>query len=228
MNKLSFDKLTFWMSLILNWGFYFILLISFLNLEDELLPPLFFGALLFFYIPPILLLILIVQIILIVVNKIKQIAVAKIIWAALILNFITIVIYALSFVPAYQLSDRGPLHKDSRKILDLGNVERALEFYHEKYQSYPHVEEAIATERWQQLTNQIVNSDIGITDLPQDPDFPRQSYDYQDGNDGKKFVLKTILIISNADKYRDDVDGIIFGIDCGPNSPEDKEYCLAR
>ncbi len=135
------------------------------------------------------------------------------------------------------LSSQQPkeiVEADIKNLADLLNTRVYIAFYYEKYNKYPKVEGNTAAQRWENLNNLLTKESenfgfINPISLPQDSRHKEKgfSYDYQASSNQQQAVFKVILEapdhqdVKTAIEVNNDVDGIIFGIDCDkPN------YCL--
>ncbi len=109
--------------------------------------------------------------------------------------------------------------RDARRIADLGQTQNALELYYSKFGSYPSVQ-------WDQLERTLVEAEIGVTGISDDPSSPSRRYLY--GSNGGNYVLGARLEDKNGQVLREDVDGSgaeTFGVECGTPTG-DEYYCI--
>jgi general secretion pathway protein G len=99
------------------------------------------------------------------------------------------VLSALILVGLGSFRSRG---RDARRIADVKQVQNALEVYYTKNLKYPEVLGG-AGDRWSELTSLITEGGIGISQLPEDPLSPSQSYDYKDCNNQQGYVIAATL-----------------------------------
>jgi len=117
--------------------------------------------------------------------------------------------------------------RDTRRVADTKEVQNGLELYYMKNGQYPVVSGGDATTRWAALEQELVEAGIGVTKLPQDPTAPTRSYDYGAPSDGQKYVIAVPIEdpSSNASLLQTDIDGNLYGVDCGDSS-DDQIYCV--
>lgn len=116
---------------------------------------------------------------------------------------------------------------DARRIADLRQVQNGLELYYSKNFSYPTAScnDPTASGRncWDaNLKTPLINANIGIKNLANDPNSTQQSYMY--GSNGSGYTLGAKLQSSNPPALTDDIDGSSNNIDCTGGSPE-TVYC---
>jgi prepilin-type N-terminal cleavage/methylation domain-containing protein len=107
--------------------------------------------------------------------------------------------------------------RDARRVADLREVQNSLELYYLKNGNYP------ASNNWDDLRSLLVNDAIGITIVPNDPlsDSSNMSYSYGYSADKQGYVLSSTLEDVYNSSLKDDIDGIVYGIDCA-----DPIYCV--
>lgn len=109
--------------------------------------------------------------------------------------------------------------RDARRVADLREIGNALELYYGKVGSYP-------AGGWDGLKQALVDAEIGVTTISDDP--LRGTHHYQYGSGGQNYVLGARLEDKNNQALKDDVDGLggeTFGVDCGTPAG-DEQYCL--
>ncbi len=130
------------------------------------------------------------------------------------------VIGLLSTMVLVGLSGVRAQGRDTRRVADLRNTQNALEIYFNANSSYP------TQSDWTALETELVSADIGVKRLPRDPLSPRYEYEYVvDGSDLLHYVLKATLESADNSALREDVDGTLYGLDCGSPS-DDRFYCI--
>lgn len=129
------------------------------------------------------------------------------------------VIGLLSAMVLVGLSGVRAQGRDTRRLADLRNTQNALEIYFNANNSYP------TQSDWTALETELVAADIGVKRLPRDPLSPRYEYEYSVSVDRLNYVLKATLESRDNSALREDVDGTVFGIDCG-NPSDDRFYCI--
>ncbi len=130
------------------------------------------------------------------------------------------VIGLLSSMVLVGLSGVRAQGRDTRRLADLRNTQNALETYFNKENTYP------GATNWVSLETMLVSANIGVKRLPRDP-LSRSPYvyEYRSSGDGLHYVLKAALESPDSSALRDDVDGNIYGLDCGV-AGSDSIYCL--
>jgi len=99
---------------------------------------------------------------------------------------------------------------DARRIQDLQKVQSYLELYYGKNRVYPDAPD------WNALRDALVNSGIGIDNIPNDP-ISDQTYQYGvDTTDFQSYVLAATLTPDNAVfKEQTTPTDSIYGVNCG-------------
>jgi prepilin-type N-terminal cleavage/methylation domain-containing protein len=109
--------------------------------------------------------------------------------------------------------------RDARRIADLRETQNALELYYTKNNAYPNVN------TWSELTNKLITEGIGVTTVSNDP-LAGQTYAYGiPGSPYQNYVLQATLEDSNNPALKDDVDGTVYGVNCGTQGAE-TDYCV--
>lgn len=109
--------------------------------------------------------------------------------------------------------------RDARRVADLREIQNALELYYGKNISYP-------SGAWGGLKQMLVDAEIGVTTISDDPSGGSNHYQY--GSNGQGYVLGAHLEDKNNQALKDDVDGSgadTFGVECGTPAG-DEYYCL--
>jgi prepilin-type N-terminal cleavage/methylation domain-containing protein len=147
---------------------------------------------------------------------------------------ILIVVAIIGILASVALIGLGPVQKrgrDSRRISDLRETQSAIELYYSKCGYYPGSPAGAGAggcqstwsqqNGWDNLTNALKNSDIGITRVPVDPS-ANKHYDYASSN-GSSYVVSATLEDTNNSVLKDDIDGtgVEGSIDC-----TDPVYCV--
>jgi len=123
--------------------------------------------------------------------------------------------------------------RDARRVADVKQVQNGLEIYYAKENKYPEVQSSGdpgatgAATGWDAMVNEIKIAGIGITQVPQDPLGDAYSYSYstETGNP-QSYVIGVALEDPNNQALDTDLDGDVFGMDCGPNDETDTIYCV--
>lgn len=148
---------------------------------------------------------------------------------------ILIVVGIISILSSVILIGLGPtqrIGRDTRRIVDLRQVQTALDLYFKKCGYYPGQVQSGSTcnttfsriTTWAQLTSSIIGSGLGVAQMPNDPT-TGVSYLYGVASDGRGYVIGAVLEDPNNSALRDDIDGTINGVNCGI-ATSDTVYCL--
>ncbi|MBI2633943.1 MAG: type II secretion system protein [Parcubacteria group bacterium] len=136
-----------------------------------------------------------------------------------------LVITILALISAAVLVGLGGVRsrgRDTRRIVDLRQVQNALEIYFDKNRQYPVTNSGSPSGRWNEMGSIVLSAGIGVSSLPKDPlNRSPYEYDYKDGNSSLNYVMKATLENSDHPSLRDDIDGTVYGIDC-----TDPAYCI--
>jgi prepilin-type N-terminal cleavage/methylation domain-containing protein len=108
--------------------------------------------------------------------------------------------------------------RDTRRIADLREAQKALELYYTKFQKYPALG---GGDSWTSLTNSLVGAGIGVSSISNDPLKPDRTYRYGVAADGQNYVLAATLENGGNPALKDDPDGNLYGVDCA-----DPVYCV--
>ncbi len=146
---------------------------------------------------------------------------------------VLIVVAIIAVLASVVLVGLGPtqrIGRDARRISDLRQVQSGLELYFNKCGYYPGVAQPnspctsfSAISSWGDLTNALTGSNIGVTNIPNDPS-AGQTYVYATDQNGTSYVLRARLEDANNSSLASDVDGTVDGVDCG-DSPV-PYYCI--
>ncbi len=135
------------------------------------------------------------------------------------LVIIPIFIFIMSmFIPRGFVSNQE-MARDTRRVVDLVNVQKALKIYYEKNLNFP------MAENWEMLGKLLIN--IGVANLPNDPLGKNKSYYYKlDPASDQHYVLGSWLehCYLNVNGFHDskyDLDDLIYGLNC-----DDPMYCI--
>lgn len=74
---------------------------------------------------------------------------------------------------------------------------------------------------WEDLKSSLTEAGIGITTISNDPLYPAKTYEYGVSSDQQNYALKAVLEDANNPALADDVDGIIYTLNC-----DDPAYCV--
>jgi len=119
--------------------------------------------------------------------------------------------------------------RDARRVADVKQVQNGLEIYYASQSKYPSVSYSSALDSWNNLTTAITGASIGISQIPQDPLGEEHSYGYasdpDDGSNPQSYIIAVLLEDSSNQSLKNDLDGTIFGVDCG-DANADTIYCV--
>ncbi len=153
---------------------------------------------------------------------------------------ILIVVAIIGILASVVLVGLGPAQRkgrDARRISDLRNVQTGLELYFSKCGFYPGDPESgtscigrtdgtggVPFGDWSILKTALTGSSIGVNSIPSDPG----PAGYQYSSDGNGYVLAATLDDPSNPALNDDVDGSVFGVDCGSfiSTTEETAYCI--
>ncbi len=110
---------------------------------------------------------------------------------------------------------------DARRLSDLQKIQGSLELYYNKYGVYPN-----ASQNWDALAGALYG--VGVTKLPDDPQFSAgvtENYEYgvDEANGLQSYVLRAKLSDTENKSLDNDIDGIVYGINCEDSSGY---YCI--
>ena len=139
---------------------------------------------------------------------------------------ILIVVAIIGILASVVLVGLGPLQRqgrDARRISDLKQVQTGLELYYNRNGFYPTMSVTDQT-GWSNLSSDLIGADIGISNVPIEPNTSR-SYLYE--SDGNVYVLGATLDDSQNAALNGDIDNAnrpagITNISC-----DDPNYCVA-
>jgi type II secretory pathway pseudopilin PulG len=118
------------------------------------------------------------------------------------------------------------LSRDSRRIADLQQIRNALEVYFARYQQFPNFTNSSWTTQTDPFPAALIGAGLDIRSVPVDP-LNRAPYVYTYSVDTTaltRYVLRAILENSGNPALRDDIDGTVYGVDCGTGATE-VNYC---
>jgi len=140
---------------------------------------------------------------------------------------ILVVVAIISVLLGSVLVGLGPAQRqgrDTRRISDLRQVQNALELYYSKCGFYPGTANCAATTipgTWADLTNVLVGSGLGVSQIPNDPDLSK-SYKYG-STSGSGYTLAADLEQSTNPALQSSPKGAnVQGIDCSVAN----RYCI--
>lgn len=102
--------------------------------------------------------------------------------------------------------------RDSRRALDLSNIQKNLELYYSRQLQYP------AGPNYAGMVTELTAQGMGP--VPNDPT-PARSYIYGVSADRQAYTLGATLENANSAILANDIDGISNGVDCA-----DPVYCI--
>jgi len=106
---------------------------------------------------------------------------------------------------------------DSRRMADMQKVQSYLEIYYTRNRQYPNVS------TWSALQSELVNSEVGISAIPNDP-VPGQTYYYGiDSSDFQSYVLGAKFSTPDHSSLKEptEFDGTVLGVNC-----DDPVFCV--
>ncbi len=144
---------------------------------------------------------------------------------------VLIVVAIIGILASVVLIGLGPLQRqgrDARRISDMKQVQAGLELYFTKNGAYPVSTDWLAF--WSTLVSTLKGDDIGISNVPSDPNDPAKTYHYL--SNGNQYVLGADLDDTNNAALKGDVDAGTIpndpdGLDdnCGA-AADDAVYCV--
>ena len=138
---------------------------------------------------------------------------------------ILIVVAIIGILASVVLVGLGPVQRqgrDSRRISDLRQVQNGLELYFNRNGRYP------AGTTWTDLRTAILGGGIGVSNMPNDPrNVAPYIYLYGTDAGGSSYVLGAQLEDLDNPILRDDIDGIVNGVDCSDGASDTTPvYCV--
>ncbi|MBU6500329.1 MAG: type II secretion system protein [Patescibacteria group bacterium] len=148
-----------------------------------------------------------------------------------------IVVAIISILASVILVGLGPARtasRDARRIADLREVQNALEIFFNRCTHYPTsatpapstdgqacpaAAKGIVNLQWSDLQSVLINSNIRIDSVPNDPTIGNDYFYGTDG--GSSYVLGAVLEDPNNQALQSSPHSIIYGVDC--SSPV---YCV--
>lgn len=147
---------------------------------------------------------------------------------------ILIVVAIIAILSSVVLIGLGPtqrIGRDARRLSDLRQTQNGLELYFNKCGYYPGTAQAGSPcgpysqiGSWSALQTALTGSIIGVSQVPNDPTSGK-NYLYGVSTGGASYVLGAMLEEQSNSALQNDVDGSVFGVDCGTASA-DTTYCL--
>lgn len=141
-----------------------------------------------------------------------------------------IVVAIIGILAGAVLIGLGPVQRggrDARRVADLRQVQNGLELYFNKCGYYPGGSAASGctgfspVSTWGDLTNSLIQSAIGVSQVPNDPSAGR-SYFYGVSGTGSGYVLGATMEDAGNAALRQDIDGPnVYGVNC-----DDPVYCI--
>jgi len=128
---------------------------------------------------------------------------------------VAVIIALLASAVFYGYTQFARQGRDSRRVLDLSNIQKGLEVYYSRSLSYPSGDYSAMVSSLQ---------GVGISQVPQDP-LPGKAYEYAVSTDGQQYVLKATLEVPDSPLFNNDLDGTVLNIGCGDASPT-SGYCI--
>lgn len=144
---------------------------------------------------------------------------------------ILIVVAIIAILASVVLIGLGPtqrIGRDARRIADLRQVQNGLELYFNKCGYYPGITQPTPLcgpysedNTWVGVADTLRGSNIGVTQIPNDP-LGGRSYFYSAATtNGASYVLGARLEDTGNQALIQDIDGEIYGVDCA-----DPVYCI--
>lgn len=142
---------------------------------------------------------------------------------------ILIVVAIISILASTILVGLGPAReaaRDTRRIADLREVQNGLELFFNRCTYYPTSAipapstpgqpcppsaPGIVNLSWSDLQNVLIQSNLGIDTVPNDPTIGQ---DYFYGTDGNKYILGASLEDANNQALQNSFHGTAYGVDC--------------
>jgi len=143
---------------------------------------------------------------------------------------ILVVIAIIAVLSSIVLVGLGPtqrLGRDAKRLSDLSQIQHGLELYYYKCGYYPGVAQqgvtcgaysAIST--WSALTAALKGSNIGVTQIPNDP---TSGVDYKYGSDGVTYTIGAQLENLSNTAFQQSPDATSNGVPC---SRVNGVYCM--
>ncbi len=147
---------------------------------------------------------------------------------------ILIVVAIIAVLAGSVLVGFGPAQKqgrDLRRVNDLRQTQHALELYYAKCGYYPGVTQAgvppcgafSAISSWAALTSALTGSNIGTSQIPNDPSSGK-TYLYGTDANGTSYVIGATLEDLNNPVLQNSPVGTTFGVNC--NTGGNGVYCI--
>ncbi len=126
---------------------------------------------------------------------------------------------------------------DAKRIAELRQIQTGLELYFTKCGAYPGGSSAgacttVDPTSWNDLQRALIDANIGISTVPNDPAAPTKNYYYAVRADRQAYILGVQLSADNA-ALQGDYDGALTGytatgaFDCAADSAPNFTYCIA-
>lgn len=146
------------------------------------------------------------------------------------------IIGILSGIFLNRIGDFRDRAEDARKIADIRHAQTILELYFNKCRAYPNLSSptdgtcstsvSSGPVSWENLKTILINAQIGIKSMPDDPDHPRRSYEY--GSNGDGYIIKAYLNKNDNPVTKEGPTGQVYGVECGVRTANNTkhEYCV--
>lgn len=127
------------------------------------------------------------------------------------------VIALLSGVALLGLRRVQSLGRDTRRISDLERIRTGLEVFFERNRFYPQLSGVSWTSDADTFPTALIGAGIGVFAVQTDPlNRTPFVYTYSSESPWTGYVLRALLENNDNAALRNDIDGTVFGIDCGP------------
>ncbi len=142
----------------------------------------------------------------------------------LVIAFLALAVLILINITAHDFF-RPESTSDQRRLRDMYDISRILAFYHESNSSTYPIFQASNQEEWTTFSKLLLVNNKNYKAIPQDS-YSEEGRSYLYGSDetGSNYVFGVRFDNPNTFKeaFNEDIDGLIFGIDCN-----DPVYCVS-
>ncbi len=102
--------------------------------------------------------------------------------------------------------------RDDQRIADLNEIAATLKTYYLKFHNYP------------KELSELISVGVGVRVVPEDPLSPKRNYAYAVDENGQNYILSAMLEDGSNPKLKNDIDGIIYKINC--DDRPSYNYCV--